>query len=102
MGSTRVDSPRSVPGEPLLERRAGECEHLLGNEAIVRGALEAGVVFVAGYPGTPSSEITDGFARIARTRKIEFEYSVNEKIALELAFAAALAGARSLTAMKIG
>lgn len=73
---------------------------MLGNEAIVRGALEAGVVFVAGYPGTPSSEITDGFARIARTRKIEFEYSVNEKIALELAFAAALAGARSLTAMK--
>ena len=73
---------------------------MLGNDAIVRGALEAGVAFVAGYPGTPSSEITDGFARIARAREIAFEYSVNEKIALELAFAAALAGARSLTAMK--
>ena len=74
--------------------------HLLGNDAIVRGAIEAGVVFVAGYPGTPSSEITDGFARISKAREIAFEYSVNEKIALELAFAAALAGARSLTAMK--
>lgn len=73
---------------------------MLGNDAIVRGALEAGVVFVAGYPGTPSSEITDGFARIARARDIAFEYSVNEKIALELAYAAALAGGRSLTAMK--
>jgi len=98
--STRVENPRSAPREPPLDGHAGESQHLLGNDAIVRGALEAGVVFVAGYPGTPSSEITDGFARISRARGIAFEYSVNEKIALELAFAAALAGARSLTAMK--
>lgn len=93
---------RSHPssGEPLVEDRVGSTAHLLGNDAIVRGALEAGVAFVAGYPGTPSSEITDGFSRIARSRDIAFEYSVNEKVALELAFAAALAGARSLTAMK--
>ena len=86
--------------DPLLDDRADGVVHLLGNDAIVRGAIEAGVVFVAGYPGTPSSEITDGFARISKAREIAFEYSVNEKIALELAFAAALAGARSLTAMK--
>jgi len=79
---------------------AGTTECLLGNEAIVRGALEAGVAFMAGYPGTPSSEITDGFARVAAGRGVAFEYAVNEKIALELAFAAALAGGRSLCAMK--
>ncbi len=65
----------------------GESEMLLGNDAIVRGALEAGVAFATGYPGTPSSEVTDGFARLAAERGIAFEYAVNEKIALELAFA---------------
>lgn len=84
----------------ILLGAAGSTQSLLGNEAIVRGALEAGIAFMAGYPGTPSSEITDGFARIAGARNVAFEYSVNEKIALELAFAAALAGARSMCAMK--
>jgi indolepyruvate ferredoxin oxidoreductase alpha subunit len=84
----------------LLAGEEGHVECLLGNEAIVRGALEAGVVFVAGYPGTPSSEVTDSFARIASARGVAFEYSVNEKVALELAFAASLAGARALCAMK--
>ncbi len=73
---------------------------LLGNEAIVRGALESGVGFATGYPGTPSSEVTDGFARVAKERGVVFEYAVNEKIAVELAFAASLAGARSICAMK--
>ena len=73
---------------------------LLGNEAIVRGAVEAGVAFASGYPGTPSSEVTDSFARIADEAGIVFEYSVNEKVALEMAFAASLAGARSICAMK--
>jgi indolepyruvate ferredoxin oxidoreductase alpha subunit len=86
--------------DPLSIDAPGQRECLLGNEAIVRGALEAGVVFAAGYPGTPSSEITDGFARIARSGKLAFEYAVNEKIALELAFAASLAGARAICAMK--
>ena len=86
--------------DPLLVDIEGHQEFLLGNEAIVRGALEAGVAFASGYPGTPSSEITDSFARIARQRDIRFEYSVNEKIALEMAFAASLAGARSICAMK--
>ncbi|MBW1806994.1 MAG: FAD-dependent oxidoreductase [Deltaproteobacteria bacterium] len=86
--------------DPLLIDIQGHTECLLGNEAIVRGALEAGVAFAAGYPGTPSSEITDSFARVADNAGIVFEYSVNEKIALEMAFAASLAGARSICAMK--
>lgn len=85
--------------EPLLAA-AGDEQCLLGNEAIVRGALEAGVAFATGYPGTPSSEVTDTFARLSKRHGIFFEYAVNEKIALELAFAASLAGARSITAMK--
>ncbi|RME22423.1 MAG: hypothetical protein D6806_12985, partial [Deltaproteobacteria bacterium] len=85
--------------DPLLAA-AGTTECLLGNEAIARGALEAGVAFACGYPGTPSSEITDSFARVADRAGIRFEYSVNEKIAVEMAFAASLAGARSLCAMK--
>src|ERR1019366_4602057 len=89
-----------VPSLDILLGAAGTTECLLGNEAIVRGALEAGIAFMAGYPGTPSSEITDGFARIAKTRNVAFEYSVNEKIALELAFASAIAGGRSMCAMK--
>ena len=89
--------------DPLLadtEDPEGRVAFLLGNEAIVRGALEAGVGFACGYPGTPSSEVTDSFARVAAQRSIEFEYSVNEKVALEMAFAASLAGARSICAMK--
>jgi indolepyruvate ferredoxin oxidoreductase alpha subunit len=73
---------------------------LLGNLAIVRGALEAGVQFFSCYPGTPSSEVGDTFARIGKDAKVLFEYSVNEKIALEIAFAACLTGARSMCGMK--
>lgn len=79
---------------------AGTEQLLLGNEAIVRGALEAGVAFATGYPGTPSSEVTDGFAALAEERGIAFEYAVNEKVAVELAYAASLSGARALVAMK--
>lgn len=84
----------------LIREGTGLKDSLLGNEAVVRGALEAGVGFVAGYPGTPSSEITDAFAQLAGHRGLHFEYSINEKIAVEMAFAASLAGVRSLCAMK--
>jgi len=86
--------------DPLLVDTEDHSALLLGNEAIVRGALEAGVGFACGYPGTPSSEVTDAFARISKQRSIQFEYSVNEKIAVEMAFAASLAGTRSISAMK--
>ena len=73
---------------------------LLGNEAIVRGALEAGVGFVSTYPGTPASEIGDSFFRLHEEAGVTFEYSINEKVALEVAGAAAVSGVRSLVAMK--
>ena len=76
--------------DPLLIDAEGHRELLLGNEAIVRAALESAVAFAAGYPGTPSSEITDSFARVADSFGLHFEYSVNEKISLEAAFAASL------------
>jgi len=73
---------------------------LLGNEAIVRGALESGIGLVATYPGTPSSEIGDTFADIAKDAGIYFEYSTNEKVALEVAAGAALSGVRSMVFFK--
>lgn len=73
---------------------------LMGNEAIVRGALESGVGFASTYPGTPSSEIGDTFARIAKDAGIYFEYSTNEKVALEVAAGAAFSGVRSMASMK--
>jgi len=85
---------------PLIAAGGGHTELLLGNEAIVRGAIEAGVGFACGYPGTPSTEVTDTFAQLAPHLGIPFEYSVNEKVALEMAFAASLAGVRSIVAMK--
>jgi indolepyruvate ferredoxin oxidoreductase alpha subunit len=84
----------------VLEDAPGAVRSMLGNLAIVRGALEAGVQFVSGYPGTPASEVGDTFARIAKDAGVLFEYSVNEKVAIEIAFGASLAGARSLVSMK--
>jgi indolepyruvate ferredoxin oxidoreductase alpha subunit len=84
----------------LLTARAGEKLCLLGNEAIARGALEAGVRFVSGYPGTPASEVGDTFSRIHEEAGVHFEWSVNEKVALETAFGAAVMGARALCYMK--
>ena len=77
---------------------------LLGNEAIARGAIESGVEFVSTYPGTPASEIGDTFYRIQNSRfkiyNLYFEYSTNEKVAMEAAGGAAFCGAKSLVAMK--
>jgi indolepyruvate ferredoxin oxidoreductase alpha subunit len=73
---------------------------LLGNEAIVRGALEAGVGFVAAYPGTPSSEVPMTFSRIAKKVGLYFEYSPNEKVAFEAATGAAWSGVRAMTSQK--
>lgn len=75
-------------------------EFLLGNEAIARGLLEAGVDVATGYPGTPSSEILAALAPDAEDRKFHIEWSVNEKVALEVAIGASWAGARSVCTMK--
>ena len=90
----------SSPFQVVYQDNPGAREAMLGNVAIVRGALEAGVQYFACYPGTPSSEVGDTFAAIADTNGITFEYSVNEKVALELAFGASLTGARSMCSMK--
>jgi len=87
-------------GHEILRDAPGDRVSLLGNLAIVRGALEAGLQFFSCYPGTPSSEIGDTFARIAAAADVQFEYSVNEKVAVEVAYAASLAGARSMCGMK--
>jgi indolepyruvate ferredoxin oxidoreductase alpha subunit len=84
----------------VLSEQVGRKIVLLGNEAIVRGALEAGVKFATTYPGTPASEIGDTFSRIAKVANVYFEYSVNEKIALEAAAGAAFSGLKSLVSFK--
>lgn len=73
---------------------------LLGNEAVVRGALEAGLSFATTYPGTPTSEIGDILAKISPEAGIYFEYSTNEKVALEAAAGAGFSGLPSLVSMK--
>lgn len=73
---------------------------LLGNEAIVKGALEAGVDFVSAYPGTPSSEIGMIFSKIVKEQGVYFEFSTNEKVALEAAIGASFSGLKCLVAMK--
>ena len=91
----------------ILEDKPKKKILLLGNEAITRGAIEAGVDVATTYPGTPSSEIADTFSHIAKhfTKQNKepsyyFEYSTNEKVALEVAGAAAISGLRALTCMK--
>jgi indolepyruvate ferredoxin oxidoreductase alpha subunit len=70
---------------------------LQGNEAIARGAWEAGVTVAAAYPGTPSSEI---LAEIAGYKEITAQWSPNEKVAVEVASGASIAGARAMACMK--
>ncbi len=72
---------------------------LMGNEAIALGAIHAGVNLVAGYPGTPSTEILETIAKL-NNGHIYVEWSVNEKAALEVAAGASYAGGRSLVTMK--
>jgi indolepyruvate ferredoxin oxidoreductase alpha subunit len=76
---------------------APELVILSGNEAIARGAWEAGVTFASAYPGTPSTEIMEA---LARYDDVYAEWAPNEKVAVEAATGAALAGARALATMK--
>ncbi len=80
----------------------GECVQylLMGNEAIARGALEAGASVISGYPGTPSSEIIEELSKVAMERNLYVEWSTNEKVAMEVAAAASFAKLRSLCVMK--
>lgn len=70
---------------------------MLGNEAVARGLYEAGCSFVSSYPGTPSTEITE---IVAKYKEVYAEWAPNEKVAMEAAFGAAMAGRRSFCGMK--
>jgi indolepyruvate ferredoxin oxidoreductase alpha subunit len=78
----------------------GTTQLLLGNEAIARGALEAGIGFATAYPGTPSSEIMGTLAPIAKKMGFYAEWSINEMVAFEAASAASLGNIRALSSMK--
>ena len=84
----------------ISNRKGGATLLLQGNQAIARGALEAGVLFCAGYPGNPSSEIIETLAEASGELPIYVEWSTNEKVALEVATAASFAGCRAIASMK--
>ncbi len=86
-----ADLTKLAPGAAVL---------LQGNEAIARGALEAGISLAAAYPGNPSSEILESLADSADSAGIHVEWSANEKVALESAAAASFTGLRAMASMK--
>ncbi|MEG1584745.1 MAG: indolepyruvate ferredoxin oxidoreductase subunit alpha, partial [Anaerovorax sp.] len=71
---------------------------MTGNEAVARGAYEAGVRFASAYPGTPSTEILENMVQYKKD--LYCEWAPNEKVALEAAIGASIAGARSMATMK--
>jgi len=85
--------------EPFLDR-AGKRVLLLGNEAIARGLLEAGVDACTAYPGTPSTEIMETLIAASRACGHYVEWSTNEKVAAEVAISAAMCGLRASVSMK--
>jgi indolepyruvate ferredoxin oxidoreductase, alpha subunit len=90
-----TDPVRTIEGGPSATQAMASL--LSGNEAMARGAWEAGVRVGAGYPGTPSTEILEALARLPG---VDCEWSPNEKVALEVAVGASLGGARALATMK--
>jgi len=87
ISNVKLDSP----GKEVL---------LTGNEAVARGALEAGVKYASSYPGSPSAEVLDTLAGLSGEFELYAEWSINEKVASESAAAASFAGLRSITIMK--
>ena len=80
--------------------KEGAVRLLMGNEAVARGAVEANIRVAAAYPGSPSSEVLPAITAVAQERNIHVEWSVNEKVATEVAAAASIAGIRSFSVMK--
>jgi indolepyruvate ferredoxin oxidoreductase alpha subunit len=84
-----------------IEDSPGERIILMGNEALARGMLEAGVIIAAGYPGTPSSEILATLAEMAKFHPhLKLEWSINEKVGFEVAYGGSMANVRSVACMK--
>jgi indolepyruvate ferredoxin oxidoreductase alpha subunit len=86
-----IDIAMDKPGATVL---------LMGNEAVARGAIEAGIGVAAAYPGSPTSEVLPTIASAAEEMNIHVEWSANEKVATEVAAAACFAGIRSISIMK--
>ena len=85
----------------FVENKPGTRVILLGNEAIARGILEAGVIIGTGYPGTPSSEILTTLAEmLPYYPHLKLEWSINEKVAFEIAYAGSMSNVRSVASMK--
>ncbi|MFX1298844.1 MAG: indolepyruvate ferredoxin oxidoreductase subunit alpha, partial [Promethearchaeota archaeon] len=85
----------------IVKGKFGEEKFLLGNEAIVRGALESGIDVYTYYPGTPSSEVGEAFMEIFKEIGMKWvESSINEKVAMEVAGAAYARGASVMVGMK--
>jgi indolepyruvate ferredoxin oxidoreductase alpha subunit len=78
----------------------GSVTLLMGNEAVARGALEAGANIAIGYPGTPSSEVIPALVPLAEEAGMRAEWAVNEKVAFDIATGASFAGLRCLVTMK--
>lgn len=91
-----IAASRPVPRERAQAERSAMLL-LSGDEAVARGAYEAGVHVATGYPGTPSTEIIEALARFP---EVDVQWSSNEKVALDVALGAAFGGARALCAMK--
>ena len=88
--------------EKLIYQPEGTKTLLLGNAAIVRGAIESGVQFIATYPGTPASEVGDIFNLLQKkhSKEFYFEYSTNEKVAMEAGIGASFSNMKTLVCMK--
>ena len=84
----------------LASDAPGRSLFMLGNEAIARGAIEAGVQVVAAYPGTPSSEINEALIGTVKDLGFYVEWLVNEKVAFEVAMGASMCGKRTMAMMK--
>lgn len=84
----------------LLNALGGTKLALMGNEAIARGLVEAGVSVVSGYPGTPSSEVIMTLHELGVGQEIYVEWAINERVAFEVAYGASIGGARAAVTMK--
>jgi indolepyruvate ferredoxin oxidoreductase alpha subunit len=84
----------------LTSDAPGKAMFMLGNEAIARGAIEAGIQVYAAYPGTPSSEISETLVNLSKEVGYYAEWAVNEKVAFEVAYGASISGVRAMTSMK--
>jgi TPP-dependent indolepyruvate ferredoxin oxidoreductase alpha subunit len=80
--------------------KSGSFLLLNGDEAVARGAVEAGVKVAASYPGTPATEILETIAEVAKNFGIYAEWSINEIVAMEVAAGASMAGVRAIVSMK--